>query len=93
MCAGDEIYANANSILGSIGVIYSAFGFQELIKKIGVQENWMNRIDTEMRQLNHKPHVIILEIFDAANKEPGYSGMVKNKLTEFSAKPFSTTLN
>ena len=37
MCAGDEIYANANSIVGSIGVIYSAFGFQELIKKIGVQ--------------------------------------------------------
>ena len=37
MCAGDEIYANANSIVGSIGVIYSGFGFQELIKKIGVQ--------------------------------------------------------
>ena len=51
---------------------------------MNVKENWMNRIDTEMRQLNHKPHVIILEIFDAANKEPGYSGMVKNKLTEFS---------
>ncbi len=30
-------YANANSIVGSIGVIYSGFGFQELIKKIGVQ--------------------------------------------------------
>ena len=37
MCAGDEIYANANSIVGSIGVIYSAFGFQDLIKKIGVE--------------------------------------------------------
>lgn len=56
----------------------------ELMFLMNVQENWMNRIDTEMRQLNHKPHVIILEIFDAANKEPGYSGMVKNKLTEFS---------
>ena len=36
-CAGDEIYANSSSIVGSIGVIYSSFGFQELIKKIGVQ--------------------------------------------------------
>ena len=36
-CAGDEIYANSSSIIGSIGVIYSAFGLQELIKKIGVQ--------------------------------------------------------
>ena len=36
-CAGDEIYANSSSIIGSIGVIYSSFGLQELIKKIGVQ--------------------------------------------------------
>ncbi len=36
-CAGDEIYANQSSIVGSIGVIYSSFGFKELIKKIGVQ--------------------------------------------------------
>ena len=36
-CAGDEIYANASSIIGSIGVIYSSFGFKDLIQKIGVQ--------------------------------------------------------
>ena len=36
-CAGDEIYANSSSIIGSIGVITSSFGFQDLIKKIGVQ--------------------------------------------------------
>ncbi len=36
-CAGDEIYANQSSIVGSIGVIYSSFGFKDLIKKIGVQ--------------------------------------------------------
>ena len=36
-CAGDEIYANQSSIVGSIGVIYSSFGFKELIQKIGVQ--------------------------------------------------------
>ena len=36
-CAGDEIYANASSIVGSIGVIYSSFGLKELIKKIGIE--------------------------------------------------------
>jgi len=36
-CAGDEIYANSSSIIGSIGVIYSSFGFKNLIEKIGVQ--------------------------------------------------------
>ena len=36
-CAGDEIYANKSSIIGSIGVIYSSFGFKDLIGKIGVQ--------------------------------------------------------
>jgi len=36
-CSGDEIYANSSSIIGSIGVIYSSFGFKDLIKKIGVQ--------------------------------------------------------
>ena len=36
-CAGDEIYANQSSIIGSIGVIYSSFGFKELIEKIGIQ--------------------------------------------------------
>mgnify|MGYP003327158775 CR=1 FL=1 len=36
-CSGDEIYANSSSIIGSIGVIYSSFGFKELIKKIGIE--------------------------------------------------------
>ena len=36
-CSGDEIYANQSSIVGSIGVIYSSFGFKDLIRKIGVQ--------------------------------------------------------
>ena len=36
-CAGDEIYANSSSIIGSIGVIYSSFGFKELIKKVGIE--------------------------------------------------------
>ena len=36
-CAGDEIYADSSSIIGSIGVISAGFGFTELIKKIGVE--------------------------------------------------------
>ena len=34
--AGDEIYADAASIVGSIGVIYSGFGFVEAIEKLGI---------------------------------------------------------
>ncbi len=37
MCAGDEIYADSSSIIGSIGVIYAGFGFVDLIDKIGVE--------------------------------------------------------
>jgi len=36
-CAGDEIYADENSIVGSIGVISGGFGFPELMKRIGVE--------------------------------------------------------
>ncbi|WP_378943971.1 S49 family peptidase [Mesorhizobium sp. ANAO-SY3R2] len=35
--AGDEIIADPSSIVGSIGVVTSSFGFTELIKKIGVE--------------------------------------------------------
>jgi len=35
--AGDEIYADPSSIIGSIGVITATFGVNELIEKIGVQ--------------------------------------------------------
>src|SRR6202048_3916863 len=36
-CAGDEIFCDPSSIMGSIGVVGGSFGFQELIKKIGVE--------------------------------------------------------
>jgi ClpP class serine protease len=36
-CAGDEIFCDPSSILGSIGVVGGSFGFQELIKNIGVE--------------------------------------------------------
>jgi signal peptide peptidase SppA len=36
-CAGDEIYADSSSIVGSIGVIAAGFGFVEAIKKLGIE--------------------------------------------------------
>ncbi|WP_246785071.1 MULTISPECIES: S49 family peptidase [Bartonella] len=36
-CAGDEIFADPSSVVGSIGVVSASFGFSELLKKIGVE--------------------------------------------------------
>jgi signal peptide peptidase SppA len=36
-CAGDEIIADASSIVGSIGVVSAGFGFTGLIEKLGVE--------------------------------------------------------
>ena len=36
-CAGDEVYANENSIIGSIGVISASFGFEAAIEKLGIE--------------------------------------------------------
>ncbi|ALE04076.1 macromolecule metabolism [Bartonella ancashensis] len=36
-CAGDEIYADPSSIIGSIGVVSASFGFPEFLKKIGIE--------------------------------------------------------
>ena len=36
-CAADEIIADPNSIVGSIGVIGGSFGFDKLIAKIGIE--------------------------------------------------------
>jgi signal peptide peptidase SppA len=36
-CAGDEIFCDPSSILGSIGVVGGSFGLTELIKKVGVE--------------------------------------------------------
>ncbi|WP_455477291.1 S49 family peptidase [Bartonella sp. B41] len=36
-CAGDEIFADPSSIVGSIGVVSSSFGFPELLKKVGIE--------------------------------------------------------
>src|SRR5437870_2672951 len=36
-CAGDEIFCDPSSIMGSIGLVGGTFGFQDLIKRIGVE--------------------------------------------------------
>ena len=36
-CAGDEIYADESSVVGSIGVISAGFGFVEAINKLGIE--------------------------------------------------------
>ena len=36
-CAGDEIWVDASSIVGSIGVISASFGFQDLIDHYGIE--------------------------------------------------------
>jgi len=35
-CAGDEIYVNPASVIGSIGVVSAGFGFEGAIEKLGV---------------------------------------------------------
>jgi signal peptide peptidase SppA len=36
-CAGDEIFADASSIVGSIGVVSAGFGFDRLIERFGIE--------------------------------------------------------
>lgn len=35
--SADKIYVNANTVTGSVGVIMEGFGFEDIIKKVGVQ--------------------------------------------------------
>src|SRR6195952_3113612 len=66
-CAGDEIFCDPSSILGSIGVVGGSFGFQELIKKIGV----------ERRLYTAGSHKAMLDPFLPGNPEnvPGGKGL------------------
>ena len=58
-CAADEIYADESSIVGSIGVIASGFGFVDALKKLGVER----RVYTAGTSKN------ILDPFKAEKKE------------------------
>ncbi len=47
--AGDEIFVDPSSIVGSIGVVSASFGFQDMIKKIGVER----RVHTSRQEQGH----------------------------------------
>lgn len=58
-CAGDRIYATKSSIVGSIGVISSGFGFVDAIEKLGVER----RVYTEGKNKS------VLDPFKPAKQE------------------------
>lgn len=58
-CAGDQIYALHSSIIGSIGVVSSGFGFHEAINKLGIER----RVYTEGK------NKVVLDPFRPIHKE------------------------
>ncbi len=58
-CSGDRIYASYSSVIGSIGVVSSGFGFHEAINKLGIER----RVYTEGK------NKAILDPFKPINKE------------------------
>lgn len=54
-CAGDEIYAQSASVVGSIGVISAGFGFTDLIDKIGVERRVYTSGDSKSQLDPFKP--------------------------------------
>ncbi len=59
LCAGDEIYADSSSIVGSIGVVAAGFGFVDLMQKIGM----------ERRVYTAGERKVILDAFQPENPE------------------------
>lgn len=50
-CAGDEIIADTYSIVGSIGVVSASFGFEGMLKKLGIERRVYTAGDNK-RQLD-----------------------------------------
>jgi signal peptide peptidase SppA len=50
-CAGDEIIADNFSIVGSIGVVSASFGFEKMLKKLGIERRVYTAGDNK-RQLD-----------------------------------------
>ena len=49
-------------------------------------DKWKEKVMTEIEKQTHLPHIIILEIFDGANRTPGESGRTTNKPKSFNVK-------
>ncbi len=58
-CSGDRIYALPSSVIGSIGVVSSGFGFHEAINKLGIER----RVYTEGKNKS------VLDPFKPINKD------------------------
>ncbi|CAA14855.1 POSSIBLE PROTEASE SOHB (sohB) [Rickettsia prowazekii str. Madrid E] len=58
-CSGDQIYALPSSVIGSIGVVSSGFGFHEAINKLGIER----RVYTEGK------NKAVLDPFKPINKD------------------------
>jgi len=58
-CSGDQIYALRSSVIGSIGVVSSGFGFHEAINKLGIER----RVYTEGK------NKAVLDPFKPINKD------------------------
>lgn len=54
-CAADEIYADENSIVGSIGVISMGFGFPKTLQKLGVERRVHTSGESKSRNDPFKP--------------------------------------
>jgi signal peptide peptidase SppA len=77
-CAGDEIFCDPSSIVGSIGVVGGSFGFQGLIEKLGIERrlytSGKNKAmldpflpekadDVErLKQLQHEIHTMFIDL-------------------------------
>ena len=48
-CAGDEIYIDESSMVGSIGVIAAGYGFTDAIKKLGVERRTYTAGENKLR--------------------------------------------
>jgi ClpP class serine protease len=42
-CAGDDIWVDSSSIVGSIGVIFAGFGFPEVMARQGIERRVHHR--------------------------------------------------
>lgn len=81
-CAGDEIFADPSSIVGSIGVVSSSFGFPELLKKIGVERRvytaGKNKVSLDPFQPEKKADIDHLKALQLEIHET-FIGMVKER--------------
>ena len=58
----------------------------QLLFMNSVNENWKNMILNKIENLNHLPHIIVLEIYDGVKNTAGIAGQTTNKPKSFFIK-------